>query len=262
MGNIESIGLMKATIGTRTYAYTAKEWAARKSLLGKIPPMIQPGYGYELLYADPPWQYRDKANAGERGAGHKYDTLSLAELKVMRPEIDSIAYPDCALALWATAPMMREANAVLDAWGFKYSTVLMTWIKTVAVAERLQKVAKSLGVTFEALVAALAEQGLTVMRPKKGMGNWTRGNAEFLLLGTRGKVERINKGVGSVVISEPREHSRKPDEARDRLIQLFGNIASLEMFSRESAPGWHCWGLEVGKFDPTEDRETRDGEDA
>jgi N6-adenosine-specific RNA methylase IME4 len=229
--------------------YTPKEWEARKSLLSKIPIFLPSAGGYSLLYPDCPWSYRDAGNSGDRGAIHKYATLSLLELKMMRPEIDRIAAPNCALALWATAPMMREAHAVIDAWGFKYSTVLITWIKTVAVAERLQKAAKALGVTFEALVAALVEQGLTVMRPKKGMGNWTRGNAEFLLLGTRGKVERVNKGVGSVIVSEPREHSRKPDEARERLIELFGDVPRLEMFSRESAAGWACWGLEAGKFD-------------
>ena len=249
MGSIASIGMTNVTIGTRTYAYTPKEWTARKSLLSKIPPMIQPGYGYELIYSDPPWSYRDSANSGNRGAIHKYDTLSLPELKVMRPEIDSIAYPDCALALWATAPMIREALALIEAWGFKYSTILMTWIKTVDTKKRVTEEARRQGFGEEIVFGILEAAGVQMVRPRKGMGNWTRSNAEFLLLGTRGKVERINKGVGSVIITEPREHSRKPDEARDRLIELFGNVSALEMFSRASAPGWASWGLEVGKLD-------------
>lgn len=228
---------------------TPKEWEARKSLLSKIPPFHWPSGGYSLLYPDCPWSYRDKANSGDRGAVHKYDTLSLLELKMMRPEIDRIAAPDCALAMWATAPMMQEARELMAAWGFRYSTIALVWIKSVAVEERLQRIAKKLGVAFPDLVNALAAEGLTVIRPKMGMGNWTRGNAEFCLLGTRGRVKRASASVGSVIVSELREHSRKPDEARDRLVELLGDVPRLEMFARESAPGWACWGLEAGKFD-------------
>lgn len=31
---------------------------------------------YKLIYADPPWTYRDKAADGERGASFKYPTMS------------------------------------------------------------------------------------------------------------------------------------------------------------------------------------------
>jgi site-specific DNA-methyltransferase (adenine-specific) len=228
--------------------------ADRKSLLEKIPPFpIRPAVGYGLIMTDPPWAYRDKANAGDRGAVHKYPVLSLNEIKALRPEVQKSASDNCALALWATAPMMGEARDVLSAWGFKYSTIAITWIKSTKTAERLQKVSKTLGVTFEALVAALNAEGLTVMRPKRGMGNWTRSNAEFLLLGTQGKVTRVSKSVGSVIVSEPREHSRKPDEARAMLEELFGDIPRLEMFSRASAPGWASWGLEAGIFDEGEE---------
>ena len=227
-----------------------KALEARKSLLSKIPPFTPPPGGYTLLYPDPPWQYRDKGHARARGAGHKYATLSLAELKAMRPEIDRISAPDSALALWATAPMMGEARDLMAAWGFRYSTIAMTWIKTVQIDDSLKRIAKRLQVHIVDLVEAIDAERLDLVRPRMGMGNWTRGNAEFLLLGTRGKVERASKGVGSVIITEPREHSRKPDEARDALVELFGDVPRLEMFGRSSAPGWACWGLEAGKFDP------------
>lgn len=231
----------------------------RKSVLEKIPPFLYRAEGYPLMYADCPWKYRDKANAGERGADYKYPTLTVGELKALRPEALRLAGQSCALGFWATAPMMAEAREVLAAWGFKYSTIAVVWIKSTKVAERLQAVAKKLGVSFEDLVRTLAEEGLTVFRPKKGMGNWTRSNAEFLLLGTRGKVERVSKGIGSVVVTEPREHSRKPDEVRDLLVQLFGEVPRIELFARESAAGWDSWGLEVGVFD--EEEGVEDGRD-
>lgn len=231
-------------------------WEARKSVLSKIPPFpVRPAGGYALLYPDPPWKYRDRANDGKRGADHKYPTLTLNEIRAMRPEVKAMAADDCALALWATAPMMDEARAVMAAWGFKYSTIAITWIKSVATAERLAKVAKRLGVTLEALVDALNAEGLEVFRAKMGMGNWTRSNAEFLLLGTRGRVKRASASVRSVIVSVPREHSRKPDEARAALVELFGPVPRLELFGRESAPGWDCWGLDAGMFDEDETAE-------
>ena len=36
---------------------------------------------YKLIYADPAWPYRDKCNSGDRGANHKYDLMSLTDLK-------------------------------------------------------------------------------------------------------------------------------------------------------------------------------------
>jgi len=40
---------------------------------------------YKIIYADPPWNYRDKALAGKRGAGCKYkvmDTFDIAKINV------------------------------------------------------------------------------------------------------------------------------------------------------------------------------------
>lgn len=227
-----------------------KEREARLSVLKKSPPFpMAPAGGFGILYPDPPWKYSDKGNAGNRGAEHKYPTLSLLELKMLRPEVDACAAGNCAMAMWATGPMMSEARELLAAWGFKFSTILFTWIKTYSVEERIRKAAKKFEVDPDAVKYILDAAGVIPVSPRKGMGNWTRGNAEYCLLGVRGKVERLNKGVGSVIISETREHSRKPDEARTKLVELFGRVPRLEMFAREAEDGWNTWGLEPEKFD-------------
>ena len=78
------------------------------------------------------------------------------------------------------------------------------------------------------------------------MGYYTRANAELCLLATRGKpLKRVNRGVHSVVLSKIREHSRKPDEVRERIVELFGDIPRIELFARQQADGWDCWGDEV-----------------
>lgn len=56
---------------------------------------------------------------------------------------------------------------------------------------------------------------------------------------------RLSKSVHQVVLSKIREHSRKPDEVRDRIVELFGNVPRIELFARQKIDGWDCWGNEV-----------------
>lgn len=147
---------------------------------------------YDVIYADPPWSYRDKALAGDRGAGCKYDVMSLEGIKKL--PVKDLAEEDCALFMWVTMPFLEEAFAVMRAWGFEYKTCAFTWVKQNKKADTLFW----------------------------GMGNWTRANAELCLLGVRGKPKRKDAGVHSVIISHIEEHSKKPSEIRDRICKLLG----------------------------------------
>lgn len=51
--------------------------------------------------------------------------------------------------------------------------------------------------------------------------------------------------VSQVVLSMIRRHSQKPDEVRDRIIELCGDVPRIELFARQSVDGWDCWGNEV-----------------
>ena len=77
------------------------------------------------------------------------------------------------------------------------------------------------------------------------IGYWTRANSEICLLATKGKPKRISKSVHSVIISKIREHSRKPDEVRNKIVELCGDMPRIELFARQSVDGWDCWGNEV-----------------
>lgn len=168
---------------------------------------------FELVYADPPWTYRDKAKAGNRGAESHYSCMSIADICAL--PVADICAPNCLLALWWVAPMPREALAVVDAWGFELRTMKgLTWHKET-------KTGKSFF----------------------GMGNWTRANTEDLLFATRGKPKRVNAGVRQFMSAErPARHSEKPQEARDRLVALMGDVRRVELFARDSSPGWTVWG--------------------
>lgn len=170
---------------------------------------------YNIIYADPPWKYRDKATSGRRGAIYKYPTMSINEICNM--PIRSISADNCALFIWTTAPMIDKCFDVIRNWGFCYKTIAFVWIKE-------NKKSKSLF---------------------WGMGNWTRANAEICLLATKGKPQRISASVHSVIVSPIEQHSKKPDETRKRIVDLLGDQSKIELFARCQSDGWDCWGNEV-----------------
>ena len=170
---------------------------------------------YNIIYADPPWSYRDKALAGNRGAGCKYEVQSKKWLDDL--PVKKIAADNCILFLWVTMPKLKECWDLIANWGFSYKTVAFTWVK---------KNKKSDSWFW-------------------GMGHWTRANAELCLLATRGKPKRINASVHSVVDTPIESHSKKPDEVRKRILQLCGDLPRIELFASEMVKGWDCLGRNV-----------------
>lgn len=197
-----------------------------------------PRSGYGLIYADPPWAYRDKANAGKRGACHKYGVLSMNEIAQL--DVQSIAAPDCVLAMWWVPPQPAEALALVEAWGFRLITMKgIEWIKT-------------------------TKRG----KFHFGMGHWTRANAESvllagrgaamaavddlglesesLLLAKRGKPRAVSHSVHQLVFAERGAHSAKPPEVADRLVELVGPVKRIELFARmRRDASWDYWGDQV-----------------
>lgn len=171
---------------------------------------------YQIIYADPPWSYRDKALAGNRGAGCKYDVMTTEDIAKL-PVGGGLAEKDCVLFMWVTMPKLNECFELIKAWGFEYKTVAFTWIK----------LNKKSGTPF------------------MGMGRWTRANAEVCLLATKGKPTRISAGVHSIVMTPIEEHSKKPQEVRNRIVQLMGDLPRIELFAREKTEGWDVWGNEI-----------------
>ena len=80
-----------------------------------------------------------------------------------------------------------------------------------------------------------------------GLGYWTRANPEQCLLATRGKPARRAKDVRRLVVDKRREHSRKADCVREQIERLLAG-QYLELFARETKPGWDFWGDQVALF--------------
>ncbi len=78
-----------------------------------------------------------------------------------------------------------------------------------------------------------------------GLGHWTRANAELCLIATKGTIKRISSKVPQIVDTRIEEHSKKPAIVRDRIVELIGDYPRIELFARQTADGWDCWGNEV-----------------
>jgi N6-adenosine-specific RNA methylase IME4 len=141
--------------------------------------------------------------------------------------VRELAAEDCALFVWGVWVLLPSLFDVIEAWGFTYKTCAFDWMK----ADPRQ-------------IDMFKDEGDVQM----GLGYWTRANTEPCLLATRGSPKRLNADVRQGIIAPRREHSRKPEGVHARIERLVDG-PFVELFARESRPGWDCWGNEVGKFD-------------
>ena len=165
---------------------------------------------YDVLCADPPWQY-DNSGFDQSAAAH-YPTMdpeAIAQLPIVDPTFPKFADP-CVLFLWATSPLLPAAVGVMRAWGFEYKANLV-WVKDRA----------------------------------PGLGWWQYTRHEVLLVGARGHTTPIEK-PDSVIEAAVGAHSRKPDEAYAAIDRMFPpGLRRVELFARAPRPGWDAWGNEV-----------------
>lgn len=177
---------------------------------------------YRLILADPPWKYRDySAPAGQtharaRGAAKHYPTMGLAQIQAL--PVADLAAPDAVLFVWATWPLIDQALATIQAWGFTYKTLAWEWIKVTKAGQ-----------------------------PALGMGRYTRANPEPCLLAFRGKpVPVADHGQVALIMAPRGQHSRKPSEQYAKIARLYPDHGPrLELFATEAQTGWAAWGNEL-----------------
>jgi N6-adenosine-specific RNA methylase IME4/ParB-like chromosome segregation protein Spo0J len=168
------------------------------------------GRTYPVILADPPWKFHLYGPDTARVAERHYPTMSVEELCAVAVAAE-LATPDAVLFLWAPTPLLSDALNVMTAWGFEYVTN-MVWVKE-----------------------------------KTGVGHWVRNQHELLLIGRRGEFptpEPANR-PGSVIEAPRREHSQKPDEVYEIIEQMYPELPKIELFARQTRPGWAAWGNEV-----------------
>lgn len=167
---------------------------------------------YNVIYADPPWQYD---NTGvDAAANAHYHTLPLADICDFLKTINLQVAQNAVLFLWSTNPFLADALRVVEAWNFTYKTNLV-WVKT------------------------------DLSRP--GTGFYVRGQHELLFICTRGSFTPLNwsQNVPSVLAAPVRQHSRKPDEIYGVIENLYPNCRYIELFARQQRDGWTAYGNEL-----------------
>jgi len=178
--------------------------------------MKLPNKRYNIIYADPAWTFKTWSGKGkEKSAENHYVCMTVKDIYSL--PVKNISKTECVLFLWVTYPMLEEGLKTINQWGFKYKTCAFSWVKK----------NKKSNTWFW------------------GLGYWTRANNEICLLATKGKPKRVSKSVHQIVDDRIREHSRKPDCVRDRIVELCGDLPRIELFARQKTPGWDSWGNEV-----------------
>ncbi len=170
---------------------------------------------YKIIYADPPWAFNFQKRNGLSEEAKSKLYLTMRPEYIVNLPVKKLADDDCILFLWIMNSEVPLALKCIESWGFKYITVAFTWVKT------------------------------TKNTYHFGGGNWTRSNPELCLLAKRGNISRKSASVRNLVISPLREHSRKPDEIRQMIIDLVGDLPRIELFARQKTEGWDVWGNEV-----------------
>lgn len=64
-------------------------------------------------------------------------------------------------------------------------------------------------------------------------------------MATKGHPKRRAANIHQFIISPIQEHSKKPDEVREKIVDLMGDVSRIELFARSYTEGWDVWGNEV-----------------
>lgn len=184
---------------------------------------------YQIIYADPPWTYRNSENLAKVSClsekrHYHYAPMSLKDICNLGIGLKAYLDSDCLLFLWATGANLNEVFPVIGAWGFKFATVGFVWEKE-----------------------------------DVNPGSYTMSSCEFCLIGKRGRIPKP-RGARNIrqFLSEKRSmHSSKPEEIRNRITRMFPGQNKLELFARKpqilfedkSFRGWDCIGYDISGKD-------------
>ena len=214
----------KSATAYSLYSVQQRERMKINPLKELFPPL--PQKKYQVIYADPPWDYGGKTQYDKSviknenpefkrkiflsSAEFQYPTVKLKHLKEL--DVPSIADKDCLLFMWTTGPQLANSIELGMSWGFEYKTVAFVWDKMV-----------------------------------HNPGRYTLSQTEFVLAFKRGKFPqpRGARNVKQMVQVHRGRHSEKPDEVIDRIGIMFPEQSKIELFARKSQSGWDNWGIEV-----------------
>ena len=164
---------------------------------------------FNLIYADPP--YRFESTLSEcRAIENHYPTMAHDEIWNL-DIVSQIRAADAILLLWSPAAKLKEAIAVIEAWGFVCRTCAV-WDKV-----------------------------------NMGMGYYFRLQHEHLLIATRGEMPVPPEPLRppSIFRSARRGNSEKPDCVAALIETHYPEFRKIELFARKARKEWTAWGFEA-----------------
>lgn len=164
--------------------------------------------GWKCILMDIAWPERGGGKI-KRGADRHYKVIPLKQI----PDVVlSCPYwdpsDDSHLWMWVTNNYLEHGLRFMKLFGFRYITNAV-WAKT-----------------------------------RMGLGQYLRGRHELLLFGVRGRLPALTRKKSTLIGNAllPRTvHSRKPPESYE-LVEAVSPGPRLEMFARNTRPGWTSWG--------------------
>ena len=172
---------------------------------------------FGTILADPPWLFANRTGkmAPEHKRLYRYRTMTNEE--ILSLPVGDLALPQSHLYLWVPNALIELGLQVLRAWGFTYKTNIV-WYKV------------------------RGDGG----PDRRGVGFYFRNVTELVLFGVKGGLRTLSPGrrMPNILISQKREHSRKPDELYP-VIEQCSPGPHLELFARRTRPGWVAWGDEA-----------------
>ena len=170
---------------------------------------------FDIIYADPPYDYNGKLQFDNTrlfvsGATLKYPPMKTADM--MKIPIQKIAADDCLLFLWTTSPHLSQAITLGESWGFQYKTVAFVWNKQI-----------------------------------HNPGHYTLSSCELCLVFKRGRIPtpRGARNIRQLVSSPRGKHSEKPIQVMQAIHKMFPKQSKIEIFANKRYPGWSSWGLDL-----------------
>ena len=181
-----------------------------------------PNKKYNIIYADPPWNYNSRIHQENRGFTHSiddhYSTMKHDDICAL--PVNDISADDCILFLWVTESHLPQGLEVLQSWGFDYKTIGFTWVKHY----------KSGAFCYN-------------------FSPYTLKSTEICLIGMKGRLNKIKKknDIKGLVFAVRTDHSKKPSEVRERITDMCLDKPKIELFARQKTEGWDVWGDQSNK---------------
>ncbi len=178
-----------------------------------------PNKKYDIIYADPPWEYSSRGPRSGMFGKLDYNSMKLRDVCAL--PIQDISKDNSVLFMWTTgAHILTTAPTVIKHWGFIPIRIDSVWGKTTRNGKR-----------------------------HAPCGPWGMTDTEFLCMGVKGSMcsKQIKPRNLYTLVKEPYTgiHSGKPKVFRKRIEKRFGDLPRIELFARAKVDKWDSWGEEV-----------------